>query len=240
MTAELAIVLHALATETVDGTGSTVALTNRDVAALRLNCTAVSGSSPTLYVEIETSTDGGTWWPVGNFTLRNAIGQERIAVGLLQGYIRCSWVLGGGSPSFTFSVDGKARITYATVDDFESLGLPAAALSGISDSQKIEKLLAASAIADSYLRRQYGVPLPSWNVDLRMRVCEIAAWLLMCVRGYAPEGTDLILRQRYEDAIMWLQSVAKGLAIPIEQSQDATPLSYETVPLIYSEEGGDW
>ncbi len=172
--------------------------------------------------------------------MRTATGQERLGFGLLKQYVRCSWVLGGGSPSFTFSVDGKARITYATVDDFESLGLPSTALSGFSDSQKIDKLLAASAIADSYLRVQYGVPLPSWNVDLTTRVCEIAAWLLMKTRGYAPEGTDLQIRQSYEDATMWLTAVSKGTAIPIEQSQDATPLSYEQGPLVSSDTAIDW
>lgn len=50
--------------------------------------------------------------------------------------------------------------------------------------------------------------------DLRRAVCCIAAYDLLSVRGYNPEGADENLRLRYEDAIRWLKGVASGFIDP--------------------------
>ena len=103
-------------------------------------------------------------------------------------------------------------MAYATPDDLTRLGVAAAALSDVPVPDQEAALDAASRLADSYLARRYRLPLVSWGDDLKRAVALIAAYDLIAVRGFAPEGADEHLRLRYEDAIRWLEQVAKGEA----------------------------
>ena len=101
-------------------------------------------------------------------------------------------------------------MAYATPSDLARLGVAAAALSDVPVPDQEAALDAASRLADSYLARRYRLPLVSWGDDLKRAVALIAAYDLIAVRGFAPEGADEHLRLRYEDAIRWLEQVAKG------------------------------
>lgn len=50
--------------------------------------------------------------------------------------------------------------------------------------------------------------------DLAAAVAKIAAYNLLCNRGFNPEGADENLRKRYEDAMAWLKGVAGGSIDP--------------------------
>lgn len=90
-------------------TGQTTGQTDfQDIAraAFYIDCTAVSGTSPTLDVTVqEFDALGSDWYTVGTFAQLTTTGNERIAVDPLHGdQIRIQYTITGTSPSFTFSV----------------------------------------------------------------------------------------------------------------------------------------
>lgn len=106
-------------------------------------------------------------------------------------------------------------MAYATRTQLGQFGIRAAALAGIPTGDQDAALEAASDLADSYLRSRFTLPLTVWQDDLRRAVCSIAAYDLLSSRGYNPDaGADTNVRQRYEDAIRWLERVAAGQVTP--------------------------
>src|SRR5262245_38192836 len=80
---------------------------------LTLECTAKTGTNPTLDVTVETSADDGDqdeWRELGAFTqLDDETGTEKKSFPGADNYVRVSWEIGGtSSPGFTFSVSGRA------------------------------------------------------------------------------------------------------------------------------------
>lgn len=71
-----------------------------------LQVAAVSGTSPTLNVVIESSVDqGATYQTVASFAQKTAPGAETIQVPVPhRDYMRVRYTLGGTNPQFTFSV----------------------------------------------------------------------------------------------------------------------------------------
>jgi phage gp36-like protein len=103
-------------------------------------------------------------------------------------------------------------VPYATSIDLALFGAPRAALDSTSSEEQEQQLAAASALADSYLRLNYTVPIPApLPQALVEAVCRIAAYNLLSVRGYAPE-IETNYRERYEDAMRWLRDVGAGKA----------------------------
>lgn len=83
-------------------------------------------------------------------------------------------------------------------------------------------LLDASELADGYLRQQFKLPLASWGRDLTQKVCHLAAYNLICLRGVNPEE-DGSYKDNYDSAVRWLERVAQGLVSP--DVVDASPAS---------------
>jgi phage gp36-like protein len=105
--------------------------------------------------------------------------------------------------------------SYATLTDLTTLGVPSAALSGVSTVEQQRALDAASTLADGYLRAKFTLPISIPSIDLVEAVCKVAAYSLLSVRGYNPEtGSDPNVRDRYKDAIAWLKGVAEGSITP--------------------------
>lgn len=112
---------------------------------------------------------------------------------------------------------------YATLTDLTNSGLTAAAIGTLTSGQQQKALDAANALADGYLGARFRLPLTSWGVDLTDKVVAIAAWRLMSLRGFDPEGgSDQVLRMSYEDAIRWFEHVAAGKVVPVVGTSDAT------------------
>ena len=74
--------------------------------ALYVDVTAVSGSSPTLAVALQESDDQGvTWFDARTSPTITAPGKHVLQAGApVTGLLRAAYTIGGGSPSFTFSV----------------------------------------------------------------------------------------------------------------------------------------
>lgn len=108
-----------------------------------------------------------------------------------------------------------AGTVYATSTDLTNIGLLGGALANVPAGSITEALQAASAVADSYLQGQFVLPITQWGYDLVRAVCNIAAWDLMAARGYSPQSPDDHIRQRYEDALTWLDEVSKSTQTPV-------------------------
>lgn len=103
------------------------------------------------------------------------------------------------------------------------------------------QLMRASEFADGYLRQQFVLPLTRWGSDLVQAVCDVAAYRLVCLRGFNPE-TDGLYKDNFDASQRWLEQVAKGLispdvvdgstgAEPGRQADEAAPLAYSPAPI---------
>lgn len=121
---------------------------------------------------------------------------------------------------------------YAEAADLYALGLPQAALA--SGTDPTAALVAASGTADGYLRKRYTLPLTAWDEEITRRVCHLAAFDLLTTRGTRPGDALDLVTKRYDDAVKWFESVAKGLIEP--SVTDSTPTFDEQHPVMG---GGD-
>ena len=118
---------------------------------------------------------------------------------------------------------------YATEAEFESLGLPAAARTraaekGIDVALHLE---AQSRIADSFFGARVAVPLATWDAAVTRVVCDLAAWSVLTVVGFNPEGAgDRAVLQRYEAAMEWLTALRdRSAALPPALAAVAAPVA---------------
>jgi len=115
-------------------------------------------------------------------------------------------------------------MTYASVSDLITYGLPATALGALSPAQQNAALESASKVVDSYLRGRYALPLTAWGSEITEATCRIAAYNLLNVRGYnSAAGADENIAARYEQTILWLRDVQRQAAHP-----DVTPQASQT------------
>ncbi len=107
----------------------------------------------------------------------------------------------------------SAAVSYATIGDLNGCGLPAPALANMSLQDQQSALVRASRMADTFLRDRYTLPLQC-PVDptLTLWVCWMAAYFLLCTRGFNPNqsGIDQVVRMNYDDALKNLTRVANG------------------------------
>lgn len=115
------VTLKASGAETASTNGAAIDIGDAAALYLKVDVTAASGTSPTLVVVIEASFDGGTTWfelgrvgtdyrvgsvgTVANLTAAAATHAAFPAGGSL---VRSRSIIGGTTPSFTYSVVGEA------------------------------------------------------------------------------------------------------------------------------------
>lgn len=128
------------------------------------------------------------------------------------------------------SVSGQQ---YASIDDLTQAGLPAGALASLDKRTWNQALIRASSLAASYVGAKYTLPLAApFDPQLTDAVCQIAAWRLLCLRGFNPDNDgDKVVRQGFLDATEWLTRVANGQA-QIQVVTEAVPASLQ--PDVYS------
>jgi len=129
---------------------------------------------------------------------------------------------------------------YADIADLSRLGLRQLATAGLSADDLNAALIAASELADGYLRAQYVLPLVAWGADLRRHVAMIAAWdILSAQRGFNPDSPgDQIWLLRYQQGIQWLKDVANGLLNP--SIVDSTPPIRDGAPRVRTAPKRGW
>jgi hypothetical protein len=95
---------------TASGNTSTIQAGGAELIRVQLDVTAVSGTAPTLNVIVEDTLDGTNFNTIGTFAQKTTTGREVINItGAFSESVRVRWVVGGTSPSFTFSVDSFTR-----------------------------------------------------------------------------------------------------------------------------------
>lgn len=134
-------------------------------------------------------------------------------------------------------------VQYATIAELASFGISSEVTSGLTADVLNGILQAASAQADGYLQSsgRITLPLTAWGVDLKMAVCKLAAWEIMSVvLGHNPDDpNNFVWRDRRDEALKWLESVARGLVMPVGIT-DAVPTVVETGTAIYTEPRRGW
>jgi len=74
-------------------------------AVAHLHISAVSGTTPTLAVVVQHSTNNSAWTTLASFTSASTVGSEVITVtGTVNRYVRAAFTVGGTTPSFTCQV----------------------------------------------------------------------------------------------------------------------------------------
>lgn len=218
---ETAQTLQASSVQAASAVGSTIDLGSRD--RLLRQTLAVTAATGTLTARLEASADGVSGWKsFGAFAVTSAIGAEKLSFVSPERYVRVGWTLAGVGASFTFSVTGTQGICFANLDHLEGLGIPAAALGSVTPTKKVEQLAATTELASGILAGRYDLPIVAWGGDLTMATAKIAAYELLSVRGFNPDGDDSNVRTRYEDAMKWLADVAAGRISPVGLI-DSTP-----------------
>lgn len=96
---------------TATGTGPAVRLDNKASIRIQSVVTAVSGTTPSVTVKVQTSHDGSTGWvDVGSaLTAQTAANDSGVkVVGLIDRYVRAAYTVSGTTPSLTLGVYGEA------------------------------------------------------------------------------------------------------------------------------------
>lgn len=90
------------------GNTSSIEVGSRHTLRLALSVTAASGTTPSLTVNVQTSPDNSSWYVVGSFAAKTAVGSESKAFSGLDRYVRLQWAAPSGTtPSFTFNATGE-------------------------------------------------------------------------------------------------------------------------------------
>lgn len=134
-----------------------------------------------------------------------------------------------------------AELTILITDaELLGLGLPGDALSIVAPADRDLSRSAASAIVLGYYKKRFALPLLSWEHDTKRVCAHVAVYDLMVNRGFDPgsESGALIIK-RYDDAVLWLRDVARGIVEPVDVV-DSTPDLDEQGPLVSSDEPAGW
>jgi hypothetical protein len=104
------LTLMASAARTSSTTSDVYEVGDKGTLRLDLDVTAVSGTAPTMHVQIETrkAYGSGTWRVVDAFPIKTTTGSERRSMSGLDRFVRAVCTIAGTSPSFTFSLGGEA------------------------------------------------------------------------------------------------------------------------------------
>ena len=104
--ARTAVLAASAARTTTGNSGTTFITTEGEIVSLMVDCTAVSGTTPSMTVSLQWSNDGAAWAtgdPADSMTaLTTAATVAKNFVSRGQ-FARASWTITGTTPSFTFS-----------------------------------------------------------------------------------------------------------------------------------------
>jgi phage gp36-like protein len=120
-------------------------------------------------------------------------------------------------------------LAYNSVAEYTARSIVSTALTGFTDGQKTTALDQAAAVVDSYIGNVTTLPLTSYGEDIRGAEAKIADYEMLSRRGYNPDGgSDGNIRLRYEDALRWLESIARGNARLLSpENVDSATSTYE-------------
>ena len=113
---------------------------------------------------------------------------------------------------------------YAVLTDLTTFGLMSSTLSTLDNSTQQAHLDAACDLADSYLGSKFKLPLTAWGKALTQKVCELAAYTAVSIRGFDPEDPgDKTIYIRGQAAIAWFTGITEGDITPVVTDSSGTP-----------------
>lgn len=123
---------------------------------------------------------------------------------------------------------------YIVPSDLTLYAINSFAIQQIPQTDQVNACIAASEVADSYLRGRYPLPLLAWGADIKMHVAYIAVYYLMSARGFNPNqsGGDEIIKDRYYESVGYPDKPGSGW-FPMVQRQAIHPdvtVSTPTIP----------
>lgn len=235
------IIAQAATAQTSNGSSASVDLGVRTTVELVLAVTVVSGSSPTLAVVVEHSDDEVLWNTLGSFASVSAAGRSALRLPGALRYVRVRWTLGGGTPSFTFSVRGRAHFVIATPAELLKFGVAPAVVQGFTAEDQDRVLDSATGVVIARMQRRFPWPWQEWGDDLRRIVSHIATYDLLCRRGFnADQPIDKQVKARHDKAIEELEAFAEGRTSPegfFEAYEPGPSVSIDDVPLVFNTPG---
>lgn len=99
-------VILASAARTATGQSGAFSVGSTDTLSVLVDVTSVSGTGPTMTVNVEWSNNGSTWFvgdPADAFTAITVAGKKAKSFTVKGLMARLNYTIGGTSPSFTFS-----------------------------------------------------------------------------------------------------------------------------------------
>lgn len=242
MPTSTAVSLLTSAARTGSGQGTAVDLGASRSLDLVLDLTAISGTTPSLSVTVQTSINGTSGWrtvaPADGaggttvFTAASTVGAQAVTFPDCDQYVRATWALTGtSSPSATFSVDGQAVLVFCGLRKAAQLGARAEGLADVSDAARDAGMRRATdEIASVFDAQEYAGPYTAWGDDTAGACATLGTYYALLARGFRPaESADPIV-QALADGRAWLDLVANGKRRPFGLV-DSTPTE---------EEGGDY
>lgn len=130
---------------------------------------------------------------------------------------------------------------YAALADL-AMVMPATALAAVPLATQQAILNSRCAFADDKMRARYRLPLLApYPESLKQNVLFLAAYDVLCVRGYNPaSGADQNVRLRYLDAMKWFDDVERQRCHPVAvESQTAGSVEYDA-PQVISDGRDGW
>lgn len=131
--------------------------------------------------------------------------------------------------------------SYATLTDLYTYGLSLAACGNVTTTQQQQLLDSASETAESYMSARYAMPiLTPYPHDLIEKVCHLAAWNILNLRGFNPAAAaDINIRDRMVMATAWLEGVERQRIHP-KVVESIAPSPGFPSPLIVSQPLQGW
>lgn len=103
------VVLAGSAARTADGNGDSLELGDRQTLRLKLDVTAIAGTTKQLDVAVQTRHDADdSWRTVASFSQKTAVASEQKCFTGLDREVRVAWTKHADTTSATFSVEGEA------------------------------------------------------------------------------------------------------------------------------------
>jgi phage gp36-like protein len=119
---------------------------------------------------------------------------------------------------------------YAELSDLYMVISPAALTHPTTGAAaQTAQLLRASELVDDALCDRWVLPLTDWGTDVIQAVCDIAAYRLVCLRGFNPEA-DGEYAKNFKAAKDWLAAIKNGEETPnVTDSSPAAQAGVTTV-----------
>lgn len=129
---------------------------------------------------------------------------------------------------------------YATLSGLATV-LPSAAFSSVPVATQQAILDGRNAYADDKMRARYRLPLTAWPVSITRAVLDMAAFDILCARGYNPgSAADQLVKYKYDCAVKYFDDVERQRTHPVVTEAAAPGTLEYDAPQVISQPRQGW